>query len=291
MKYEVPEIAERFLNYLDVEENKSEDTILSYNHDLKMFFDWINKDVTAITEDDIRDYIYHLKSIDNIASTRARRICTLKKFFWYCNEVKKIISINPTLKIKVPKIDKKEREVLTQNESDRLVRVIYKDQSEIGIRNRAIILLYLNIGLRKSEARNLLLTDFNGNYIKIIRKGKKEQNLYINNIAVNAINDYLKVRKNTSNYLFTTAQGQISTSTIDLIIQNYCKEAGIPKNKRNPHILRHTYATKAAKKISLAALQEILGHNNIKTTRLYIHVDDEQLKECANAVTFGGIND
>ncbi|MDU1854826.1 MAG: tyrosine-type recombinase/integrase, partial [Clostridium baratii] len=146
--------------------------------------------------------------------------------------------------------------------------------------------------MRLSELCNIKLDKITGDTLTIIGKGNKERTVYLNEACLKALNDYMKVRdtskSNTESakYLFLSNRGNpINKRTVEIMVKNYTKNAGLKDEKYTPHKLRHTAATLMYKHgdVDIRSLQSILGHENISTTQIYTHVDDETLREAVKS--------
>ena len=161
-------------------------------------------------------------------------------------------------------------------------------------RNFAIITLFLNCGMRLSElvGINIKDIDFSENKLNVIGKGNKERTIYLNKACIDAINNYLidrpreGVKFDSRDALFLSEQRRrISNRTVQYIVKEELKFAGIDANKYSVHKLRHTAATLMYKygNVDIRALQELLGHESISTTEIYTHVDNEQIRNAVES--------
>jgi len=300
MKYPIPEVAQKYLNSL-IDDGKSKLTIKSYNHDLYLFFEFLKRykgyditsinDIKNITEDDIETFKNSLNVNEN--SSKARRIITIKCFFKYLLE-KGIITHNPAQKVKIPKIKRKLPTFLTYQEAKKLKKVAirYKNKRDI-----LIITLLLNCGLRKSELANIKLSDIIDDMLIIHGKGGKQRIVFLNDVCIKAINDYLNEREKyniqneyliLSDYKYHKNKDNvkpITASSIDKIIKKYAKLAGLDTKKIHPHVLRHTFATNQLEAgTDIRTLQEMLGHSSIQTTVIYASVTNKAKKEAVKRV-------
>ena len=316
-KKDNPEFLNSFLQYSSVILNKSQNSVKEYNYDLSNFFKFMsnhlgfsseedikNTDIheldidflKQITLEDIHSYLYYLKGeYDSKPATLARKVSSIRIFFQYlCNKSKKIPN-NPAQDLETPKLDKRLPKYLTLEDSQKLLDVAEQpkqtthgnhDNSE---RNFAIITLFLNCGMRLSELVNINIKDidFYDNKLNVIGKGNKERTIYLNNACIGAIKRYLDVRphegvKGTSrDALFLSEQKRrISNRTVQYIIKEELKNAGLDSRKYSVHKLRHTAATLMYQygQVDIRALQVLLGHESISTTEIYTHVSNEQVR-------------
>ena len=163
-----------------------------------------------------------------------------------------------------------------------------------SIRNYAIITLFLNCGMRLSELVGINMKDisFEDNKLNVIGKGNKERTIYLNDACIRALKKYLEIRPHdcvkadSRDALFLSEQKQrISNRTVQYIVKEELRNAGIDPNKYSVHKLRHTAATLMYKygQVDIRALQELLGHESIATTQIYTHVDNEQIRNAVES--------
>ena len=192
---------------------------------------------------------------------------------------------NPLTKFKSPKLDKSLPTVLSLEEVTSLLDI--EINTPYDARNKAILELFYSSGLRISELINLEMAnvDMDENLIRVMGKGKKERIVPFGDIAKKVLNDYINnyrtsINKKNSTYIFLNNLGnKLSRQYIFRIIKQECIKKGIKKNV-SPHTLRHTYATHLLKNgADLRIIQELLGHENLATTQIYTHLDNETLKK------------
>ncbi|MBM7869043.1 site-specific recombinase XerD [Clostridium pascui] len=311
----LPECMVDFLNYLETIKGKSSNTIKGYKVDLTMFFRFlklykgIHKDDTMefeeISINDIdNDFLRKIKLTDlyafmsflekyrdNSAYARARKVATLRSFFKYLHVKAKILDENLALELEKPKIDKRNPAYLTLEESKKLLSVI---DGPNQARDYCVITLFLNCGLRISELCSINISKIKGDILTIIGKGNKERTVYLNKACIKAIDNYLKVRNEYldkippehRDVLFLNKDKKgISKRSIEVMVKKYIGKAGLDMDKYTPHKLRHTAATLMYKhgNVDIRSLQQILGHENISTTQIYTHVDNERLREAVKS--------
>lgn len=216
----------------------------------------------------------------NNAFTRARKIATIKSFFKYCQSKVKILDNNISLELESPKLPKKQVAYLNLDESEKLLGSITGRNKD---RDFCIITLFLNCGLRLNELCNIKLEDIRDDILVVMGKGDKDRTVYLNDSCIRAIKIYLIHRKNVNNtYLFISERdNHISKRSIQTIVKNNLKSAGLDTHKYSTHKLRHTAATLLYKyaNVDIRTIQKILGHKNIATTTIYTHVDDESVRK------------
>ncbi len=273
---------EKFINYLKIEKNYSEHTVINYALDLRIFSAFLEgKSIEEIEHLDIRRFLAELKARNLSKKTIARRVSCLRSFFRFLVR-EGCIKSNPALSLRAPKMDKKLPLFLTVDEVTRLIESPESDLS--GLRDRAIMETIYSTGMRISELMGLDIedVDFIGGAAKVRGKGKKERLVPIGDRALKAIKDYLEAmapafRDNKA--LFLNNRGRrITVRGIRLILDKYVIKTAL-REKISPHTLRHSFATHLLERgADLRSVQELLGHVNLSTTQIYTHVTTERLK-------------
>ncbi|MBZ4646574.1 MAG: hypothetical protein PWR27_1383 [Petroclostridium sp.] len=306
---EAPQVIRDYLSYMETIKGKSKNTTKEYFFDLRTFFrfmkihkGYVDKDadfekipiddinvelIKTITLSDLYEYMAYVnRKRGNNANSRARKVASIKSFFSYLNTKAKLIDINPAKELESPKIQKRMPRYLNLEESKQLLYAINGEYKE---RDYAILTLFLNCGLRLSELVSINLNKIKNDTLTVVGKGNKERTIYLNKACINAINNYLRVRPvngvKDKNALFLSERKQrISNKTVQYIVKKYIKQAGLDPEKYSTHKLRHTAATLMYKHggVDIRALQEILGHENLSTTEIYTHVDNEQLRNAVD---------
>lgn len=190
---------------------------------------------------------------------------------------------NPAAELKAPKREKRLPVYLNLDESRELLKDI---AGKYAIRDKAILTLFLNCGLRLSELVGIDRSDIRGDTLQVIGKGNKERTIYLNKTCLSALTAYLDTRTDTDKALFLSERKQrISNRTVQTLVKRHIGAAGLDTKKYSTHKLRHTAATLMYKHghVDIRALQAILGHESISTTEIYTHVDDEQLRTAVNS--------
>lgn len=268
---------QRYLNNLT---NQSQKTVDAYTKDLEMFNKYMDRENTAIitaTLDDLQGYARYLKIEQGyLESTMNRRLQLVKYLYKYLHKTK-VITENPSEYLELPKIPERLPESLTLREARKLISVVDKEKNNyLRIRDKAILLTFLNHGLRLSELAELELSNIKGSKLKFIGKGNKERSVIMTGDVITAIKDYLKVRpKIEDDVLFLSERKrQMSNGTIQKLVAKYLKLA---KLEGNVHLLRHSAATLMLEQdIDPRSIQTILGHSDIKTTERYMKVTDKR---------------
>lgn len=322
---ENPVFLNDFLDYSSTILNKSPNTMKEYNYDINHFLRFIKykfnmakmddevglanikindltvETIARIQIEDIHAFLGYMKdTFHSKPATLARKVASIRVFFHYmCNKTKRIPN-NPAIDLETPKLDRRLPRYLSLDQSRKLLQVAATPplgthgNHDNSSRNFAIITLFLNCGMRLSELVNINIKDidFSENKLNVIGKGNKERAIYLNKACINAINDYLQdrpkegVKYDSRDALFLSEQRRrISNRTVQYIVKEEMRIAGIDPNKYSVHKLRHTAATLMYKygNVDIRALQVLLGHESVSTTEIYTHVDNEQIRSAVES--------
>lgn len=289
-----------FLAYIQTIKGYSALTAKEYGKYLRLFFRFIlshrngtpmnDIDISSMTKDDVIAttleemylFLYYCETErNNKPATRKARAKAIRSFFSYVKKIKGWIDKNPAEELESPKINKRLPIYLYEEEARAFIHVA--SQRKYKYRDTCIVVLMLHLGIRLSELCQLKISSIQGDWIRIVGKGNKERMLPLNQTCKKAIEDYLtKERPNTpSDYLFITQKkSAIHPRTVQQIIKEIAKEAGIYDKNITPHKLRHTAATLLHKNgADIRTIQQLLGHENVSTTQIYTHVEKEQLQD------------
>ena len=285
------QILKDYITYLRLERGLSVNSISSYELDMSKLINFLKvKGILAtpltIDQETLQLFLYEIAK-DLNARSRARLISGLKSFFNYLI-FEDYREDNPTDLIEAPKIGRKLPETISVEEIDELIAAIDLSKAE-GERNRAILETLYGCGLRVSELTNLRISDlyFDEGFIKVTGKGDKQRFVPISDYNVKYINIYKdEVRSHqdakpeASDTLFLNRRGgQLTRAMIFTIIRQLAEKANI-KKKISPHTFRHSFATHLLENgADLRAIQQMLGHESITTTEIYMHVDRTYLRE------------
>lgn len=284
-----------FLEYLEIERNRSQKTIENYHHYLKRFLAWAKisepKDITAELIRSYRLYLNrqkdsHGKELKKV--TQNYHIIAIRSFLKYL--AKRDIKSLAAEKLEVGKNPSHEIEFLDSGELDRLLHAA--DGSDIkSMRDKAILELLFSAGLRVSELININCDQLNisRQEFSVIGKGDKMRIVFISDTAKEALEKYLSKRMDLDPALFIrlSEKGNIGNEktkrltprSIQRIVKFYAAKAGIVKNV-HPHTLRHSFATDLLSNgADIRSVQTMLGHSSITTTQIYTHITNKQLKE------------
>jgi integrase/recombinase XerD len=280
-----------FNDYLKIERGFSVNSISSYKEDIYKFNKFIDnsKSPLEVSSDDIKEFLQKISKELN-SSSQSRIISGLRSFFEFLI-FEKYISQNPLRLIESPKISRKLPDTLSIEEIDLLISNLDLSKEQ-GERNLAIIELLYGCGLRVSELVDLKISDlfFNENFIKVTGKGNKQRLIPIGNITKQNVNNYLQNSRNKikvvsafNDHVFLNRRGKnLTRAMIFTIVKNLAKKANFSKSI-SPHTFRHSFATHLLENgADLRTIQQLLGHESITTTEIYMHLDNKYLSEALN---------
>ena len=280
----LPECMQKYIDTLQYERKLSKNTILSYQDNLKTFWEYIApKDPLQIKKEDIEKFLKFEQ--EKKVTTKAHYFTVLQNFYLFCLE-EGFITQNPCETIHLPKLPDKLPNYLTYEEVDRLLDMPLK--TDYDYRTKAMLELLYATGMRVSELLSLRFSniDLENTLVRVEGKGSKERIIPFNDTSKKYLELYLnsyrpKLVKQGKNYeeLFLNNRGTPMTRQVLFkLIKQLCKELGIQKNV-SPHILRHSFATHLLNAgADLRVIQEFLGHSSISTTQIYTHVSKEHIK-------------
>jgi integrase/recombinase XerD len=270
-------LLDAFCDALWLEDGLSKNTIASYRSDLQQFFGFLKKqDPLAANEEDLFRF---LASRKGRASSAARRVSTLKRFYQYCLRERRI-GADPTLKLDAPKRAPRFPKTLSEADVEALLAAP-QVATPRGLRDRAMLETLYATGLRVSELVALKTFEVNleAGVVRVMGKGSKERLVPLGEEAVEWISRYIKARRGNSDALFLTGRGSgMTRQAFWHLIRRYGARA-VPGKKLSPHVLRHAFATHLINHgADLRVVQLLLGHADISTTQIYTHVARERLK-------------
>lgn len=283
---EIKDAIEDFLNYCIFEKGLSDRSRNSYENDLKVYKEFLNKrginNVSKIRSEDIKDFL-KVRSNEE-SSTIAHNLTVIKNFHTYLLK-EDIVKSDVSEFIDRPKLRKSLPKTLSVEDVDKLLDI--KLESSFDYRNKAMLELMYGCGLRVSELVNLTLNDIDmtNSLIRIFGKGSKEREIPIGEYSIYYLKEYLKVRDSLlkgkpCNKLFLNNHGSsISRQGFFKMLKQLLKEKGLNTDV-SPHTLRHSFATHLINRgADLRSIQEMLGHSDISTTKIYTKVSDEKVIE------------
>lgn len=315
-----PQILKDFLTYHENIKGQSPRTISEYYLDLRMFLRFIRlmrndmpintpledipiKDIDlqfvgSITTSEVFDFLSYLANdrplnpdstyteygIDSPA--RSRKLSAIKSFYKYLTVRTKQLTENPVADLEYPKLRKSLPKYLTLSQASSLLQAVSGQNAR---RDYAILMLFLNCGIRRSELVGLNLSDVYEDRIRVVGKGNKERFVYFGSSCHKAIEAYMAERKElilTDNRaLFGSRNGnRISVTAVHRLVEKALLKAGLDTTQFSAHKLRHTAATMMLSGgVDVKTVQEVLGHENLNTTQIYTHIENTELKLAAEA--------
>lgn len=312
IKDEMPYVVQEYAMYLRNIRGLSAKTVDEYCLDLRTFFRFIKLDrglikpgtaLEEITVNDVDiDFIKSIKTTDvfefmnfvadelsNTGAARQRKSSSLKSFFKYLTVHEKVLTENPTENLTPPKKKKALPHFLSLEQSIELLNAVDGADQE---RDRCILTLFLNCGMRLSELVSINITDVihNNSTLRILGKGNKERIVYLNQSCIEAIDAYIAVRPKDGvvdkNALFlSNRKTRISPKTVQALVKKYLDKIGLSGPGYSVHKLRHTAATLMYRygDVDIRVLQDILGHANLGTTEIYTHTSSNQMEAAINS--------
>ena len=282
-------IVDKYIRYLKLERNYSQNTIEAYHHDLQYLLDYCTREEKKVVDLQLEDLQHFALSIHENgvgAATQARILSGVRSFYRFL-VLDGFISDDPSELLESPQQGEHLPEVLSTAEVDAIEGSIDLSKPE-GQRNKAIIEVLFSCGLRVSELVNLKLSNifFDEKFVRVIGKGNKERLVPISDKAIKELRLWFydrnlqTIKPGEEDYVFLNRRGAHLTRTMILImIKRQAVEAGISKTI-SPHTLRHSFATELLKGgADLRVIQAMLGHESIGTTEIYTHIDTTTLRE------------
>ena len=315
-----PQILRDFLTYHENIKGQSPRTISEYYLDLRMFLRFIRlmrndmplntpledipikdidlKFIETITTSEIFDFLSYLANDRAInpdspapdygiePSARARKLSAIKSFYKFLTVRTKQLTENPVADLEYPKLRKSLPKYLTFSQSSALLQAVSGQNQK---RDYAILMLFLNCGIRRSELVGLNLSDVYEDRIRVLGKGNKERFVYFGSACRKAIDAYLPLRHkqvlSDNRALFGSRDSnRISVTAVHRLVKKALLQAGLDATQYSAHKLRHTAATMMLSGgVDVKTVQEVLGHENLNTTQIYTHIENTELKIAAEA--------
>jgi integrase/recombinase XerC len=271
-------------------ENKSAATIAAYRTDVQQFVTYLaENNLTIKTPADVRkadlsEYLAHLGGRGLSGVTRARKLAALREYFRFLVE-HELIDKSPAAGLETPKKERNGRTYLRPEEYTKILSL-----AGANPRDNAIFQVFLQTGVRVSELCALAREDIDlpGGLLHVREgKGQASRDIPLEKKAIQALKSYLRVRgESPYEQLFLNYQGEpLGERGVRKLVTKYCQAAGLTK-KASPHAFRHSFATlKAEKNVSPYQLQEWLGHRNLNTTQIYVHLGKRNSKKLMEATS------
>ena len=286
---------DRFIEYMQVIRNASEHTVRGYSSDIAQFIGFLESQELSTAPGDVdsrvlRRYLAHLQRDGLSKASMARKLASLRAFFKYLMR-KKMIEVDPTVGLPVPKQEKHLPKFLRTEQIDMLMS--RPDVSQpLGMRDAAILEMLYATGARVSELSGMNLPDIDmqAGEVRILGKGSKERIAIFGRAAQEALSMYInkgrgkllsgKPNSQPEDALFLNKNGtMLSARSVRRLLDKYFLMVS-DELKISPHVLRHSFATHMLENgADLRSIQELLGHSSISTTQIYTHVTRERLKQ------------
>jgi len=279
-----------FCRWLTVEKGYSPHTVSNYRRDLCEFGSSTQEDVSCVSEDIVRRYLYSINS-KNKASTVARKLSSIHSFYRFLLQEKRIAA-DPSARVRPPKQEKHMPVFLSVDEVFALLDSP-KEGDSLFLRDRAMLEMLYSCGMRVAEliSLNMADLDFAEEMVRVTGKGRKERYIPVGNPALKAVRSYLPERQNVVSqclhrnnkkadghaFFINSRGGRITTRSVERLVKKYAVRAGILVPV-TPHALRHSFATHLLEMgADLRSVQELLGHASLSTTQKYTHLNLDHL--------------
>jgi integrase/recombinase XerD len=283
-------LIEKYIDSLWLEKCLSQNTLESYQRDLKALTIWLdesNRSLESVRREDLLKYLADRMGNGIKARSTARALSCLRSFYRYLLR-EKLIKVDPTLRIENPKLGRPLPDSLTESDVERLLAAPDLT-TPLGVRDRAMLEVLYACGLRVTELVSLRLTDMNlrQGVLRVMGKGSKERLVPLGEEAINWLQQFIQesrdelLKKNLAeDVVFPSSQGKVMTrQTFWHRIKIHAEAAGI-KKKLSPHTLRHAFATHLVNHgADLRVVQLLLGHSDLSTTQIYTHIARHRMKE------------
>ncbi len=272
-----------YRNYLTSVRKYPDNTVNSYLSDITIFKEYLSSlkiNYLKVDKDIIREYLKVLGNSNYKSSSINRILSSLKNYYDYL-EYKHLIEYNPLKDLNRPKKEKRLPNFINNNDYEEIIKKSLERTDFIGRRNTLLLELLYSSGIRISEALNIKIKDINmgDKSIRILGKGSKMRIVYFGEYAKEYLEEYLKVRNSSLEYLFLNKNNTLLTRRgAEYIISNLVKTS-LLKKKVTPHTFRHSYATEMLNNgADIRSVQELLGHSSLSTTGIYTHVTNEAVR-------------
>ena len=279
-------LIKNFLDYLTIEKRYSVHTTVSYRNDLNQFNLYLSESYSGIEFQKVemihvRSYMVHLLESKLAKSTVARKVSSIKSLYKFMKK-EQLISSSPIQLLETPKIDSRLPVFLKEEEVVNLFEEFKFEDSFSGKRDKMILYLFYQTGIRLSELIGIKDVDVRNGELKVLGKRNKERIIPLSNNIQHLIDQYLNLKDELGfkkKYFFVTDNGNKLYEKFVYRKVNYYLSMVSSKQKKSPHILRHTFATHMLNNgADLNSIKEILGHENLSATQVYTHNTFQKLK-------------
>lgn len=259
--------------------DKSENTISGYLSDLRQLFAFLGKDAADITSADIENFKEHLIASGLKVNTINRKLVSIKQFIEFLN-----VEHDKTIIVSVRQ-ERQQRQNFLDDTLDRhdFKRLVSEAHASDDSRAKAIFYTLFHTGARVSEMLQIKRDEIEQEYIWVKGKGDKHRQLFISSKVRTVWIEYLKTRRNNSEYLFTGQRGAINRQTVHNIIKKYAEMADVDAAKAHAHNFRHLFCKSMIEKgMSIDTVADLAGHSDINTTRVYTRKTRPELMAAIN---------
>jgi integrase/recombinase XerC len=279
-----------FFTYLRYEKRVSPHTLISYETDLRQLSDYLSStyeknEIHLANYQMLRSWLLSLAGEDLKPRSLARKVACLKSFYKFLNK-EGTIAINPTTRLKSPKLEKRLPDYVEAKNMDILLDSVEFPEGFEGMRDKLVIEMLYGTGIRLSELIGIKENDYNpySRTIKVLGKGNKERIIPTNTSLDSLIKNYLTIKKahfeTSKNYLLLTDNGEkMYPMFVQRLVKKYLSIV-TTLEKKSPHVLRHSFATHLLDRgAELNAIKDMLGHSSLAATQVYTHNTLEKLKQ------------
>ncbi len=285
--------------------DRSAHTVRNYLSDLRQFGTWFRQTADTelspplVTPLDIRDYRQYLQTVRRLkAATVNRKLAAISVWLDWALDAGLLLDVNPAKNVRGVRSSQRVAKWLSRRDEGKVLRVLGRELNAArtvparrkALRNRALVVLILNTGLRAEEALSLRLPDLeikarSGNVLVRSGKGNKERSVPLNKNARNALREWLAVRPSDTDYVFTSQKGgRWSGAGARAAMQEIARVAGV---EAHLHTLRHTFAKRLVDAgVSLEKVAALLGHSNLNTTRIYTAPGESDLEDAVGKLEY-----
>lgn len=281
-----------FLSYMLLERGLSANTREAYMTDYRRLVEYLGSrgvDVADASAQDLHDFLAEIHELGIAPASQNRILSGIKNFYRYLL-MEKVIESDPSELLENPHLGRHLPQVLSIEEIDAMCAVADADDSVLGLRNRAILETLYGSGLRVSELCNLEWSNLHADegFLIVRGKGNKERLVPVSPVMLEAVDAYhrsfnaqgMPIKPGNEAYIFLNRRGAALTRVMVYYIVTGIAEAAGVKKKISPHTLRHSFATHLLEGgANLRAIQQMLGHESIATTEIYLHTDTSHLRE------------